>query len=46
MELMDSSLEQFYKYVYRKMGERIPENIIGKIALVVYTSFSNAETPN
>jgi len=38
MELMDSSLEQFYKYVYRKMGERIPENIIGKMALVV-TSF-------
>lgn len=35
MELMDSSLEQFYKFVYRRMNERIGENIIGQIALAV-----------
>jgi len=35
MELMDSSLEQFYKFVYRKMDERISEGIIGQIALAV-----------
>jgi mitogen-activated protein kinase kinase 4 len=37
MELMDSSLEQFYKYVYRKMKLRIGEDVIGKIALAVGT---------
>lgn len=37
MELMDVSLDKFYKYVYRKMNQRMPENIIGKIALAVST---------
>jgi len=35
MELMDASLDQFYKFVYRRMKQRMPENIIGKIALAV-----------
>ncbi len=37
MELMDASLDRFYKYVNRKMNQRMPENIIGKIALAVST---------
>jgi len=35
MELMDSSLDQFYKFVFRQMKQTLPENIIGKIALAV-----------
>jgi mitogen-activated protein kinase kinase 4 len=40
MELMDASLDQFYKFVYRRMKQRMPENIIGKIALAVSTAQS------
>jgi len=40
MELMDASLEQFYKYVFRKMNDRIPENIIGKVALATVLALS------
>ena len=35
MELMDASLEQFYKFVYRNLNERIGEDVIGQIALAV-----------
>lgn len=31
MELMDTSLDKFYKFIYEKLNQRIPENIIGKI---------------
>nr|XP_008196986.1 PREDICTED: dual specificity mitogen-activated protein kinase kinase 4 isoform X2 [Tribolium castaneum] len=33
MELMDTSLDKFYKFIYDKLGDRIPEEILGKIAL-------------
>lgn len=32
MELMDTSLDKFYKFIYEKMHNRIPEPILGKIA--------------
>ncbi|XP_013781038.1 dual specificity mitogen-activated protein kinase kinase 4-like isoform X1 [Limulus polyphemus] len=34
MELMDSSVDKFYKFVYEKMNETIPECILGKITVV------------
>ena len=33
MELMHSSLDKFYKFVYGKLHESIPEKVIGKITL-------------
>ncbi|XP_076249968.1 dual specificity mitogen-activated protein kinase kinase 4 isoform X1 [Rhynchophorus ferrugineus] len=33
MELMDTSLDKFYKFIYEKLDKRIPEPILGKIAL-------------
>ena len=33
MELMHSSLDKFYKFVYGRLRESIPENVIGKITL-------------
>ncbi|PSN32230.1 Dual specificity mitogen-activated protein kinase kinase 2 [Blattella germanica] len=33
MELMDTSLDKFYKFIYEKLNQRIPENILGKITV-------------
>ncbi|XP_050297953.1 dual specificity mitogen-activated protein kinase kinase 4 isoform X2 [Anthonomus grandis grandis] len=33
MELMDTSLDKFYKFIHEKLDQRIPEPILGKIAL-------------
>jgi len=33
MELMHSSLDKFYKFVYGRLRESIPESVIGKITL-------------
>lgn len=33
MELMDTSLDKFYKFVFEKMKSRIPETILAKITL-------------
>jgi mitogen-activated protein kinase kinase 4 len=33
MELMDTSLDKFYKYIYEKLNQRIPESILGKITV-------------
>lgn len=38
MELMDTSLDKFYKQVIDK-GQTIPEDILGKIAVSVSTSW-------
>lgn len=40
MELMDTSLDKFYKFIYEKLQRRIPESILGKItvAVSIYTS--------
>lgn len=35
MELMDTSLDKFYKFIYERMHERLPENILGKITVAV-----------
>lgn len=35
MELMSISFDKFYKYVYSSLDEVIPEEILGKITLVV-----------
>ncbi|XP_067005047.1 dual specificity mitogen-activated protein kinase kinase 4 isoform X2 [Anabrus simplex] len=33
MELMDTSLDKFYKFIYEKLKQRIPERILGKITV-------------
>ncbi|KAK3930449.1 Dual specificity mitogen-activated protein kinase kinase 4 [Frankliniella fusca] len=33
MELMDSSLDKFYKFIYENQRQRIPESILGKITV-------------
>lgn len=35
MELMDISLDQFYKFVYKKLESKIPEQMLGKISVTV-----------
>lgn len=35
MELMATSLDKFYKFVYCSLNEVIPEEILGKITLAV-----------
>ena len=32
MELMDKSLDKLYQLVYKKLNEKIPEVIVGKMA--------------
>lgn len=33
MELMDTSLDKFYKFIYERLNKRIPECILGKITV-------------
>lgn len=33
MELMDTSLDKFYKFIYERMKKRIPEQILGKVTV-------------
>lgn len=33
MEVMDTSLDKFYKFIYERLKQRIPENILGKITV-------------
>lgn len=33
MEIMSTSLDKFYKYVYERQMQRIPENILGQITV-------------
>lgn len=40
MELMSTSLDKFYKYVYCALDEVIPEAILGKITLAVGRGFT------
>jgi hypothetical protein len=37
MELMETSLDILYKLVYGKLGQAIPEDILGVVALAVST---------
>lgn len=38
MELMATSLDKFYKFVYCSLDDVIPEEILGKITLAVSCS--------
>lgn len=40
MELMDTSLDKFYKFIYEKLKKRIPEPILGKIALATVNALN------
>jgi hypothetical protein len=40
MELMDTSLEKFYKFVYKEKGEEIPESILGKIVVATVNALN------
>lgn len=40
MELMDTSLEKFYKFVYEKKREEIPEEILGKICVATVNALN------
>nr|CAH7748333.1 unnamed protein product [Callosobruchus chinensis] len=40
MELMDISLDKFYKFIYEKLKKRIPEPILGKIALATVNALN------
>ncbi|KAK7603785.1 hypothetical protein V9T40_003784 [Parthenolecanium corni] len=33
MELMDTSLDKFYKFIYERLKENIPESILGKVTV-------------
>ena len=33
MEIMDTSTDKFYKYIYEQLNENIPEIVIGKITV-------------
>lgn len=35
MELMDTSLDKFYKFIYERLKENIPESILGKVTVAV-----------
>lgn len=39
MELMSTSLDKFYRYVYCALDDVIPEEILGKITLAVSENF-------
>lgn len=40
MELMDTSLDKFYKFIYEKLKQRIPEPILGKIAVATVNALN------
>ena len=39
MELMDTSLDRFYKFVYHKLRQCIPESVLAYITLAVSVTF-------
>ncbi|KAG1663040.1 Dual specificity mitogen-activated protein kinase kinase 4 [Nymphon striatum] len=41
MELMDTSLDKFYKFVFEELKQRIPESILGKITVTVNVKPNN-----
>ncbi|XP_041941085.1 dual specificity mitogen-activated protein kinase kinase 4a isoform X7 [Alosa pseudoharengus] len=41
MELMSTSLDKFYKYVYGELDDVIPEEILGKITLVTVKALNH-----
>lgn len=37
MELMDASLDKFYKFLFERLDSQVPEEILGKITVAVRT---------
>jgi mitogen-activated protein kinase kinase 4 len=35
MELMDASLDKFYKFIFERLNQTLPEEILGKITVAV-----------
>ena len=50
MELMDISLDKFYRFTHRRLQQKIPESILGKIALAVLdvkiSAWNDTHKPN
>uniref|UniRef100_A0A183B4L6 mitogen-activated protein kinase kinase n=1 Tax=Echinostoma caproni TaxID=27848 RepID=A0A183B4L6_9TREM len=44
MEMMATSLDKFYKFVYRNIRSRIPEAVLGKIATAVISALDYLKT--
>ena len=40
MELMDTSLEKFYKFIYEVKKQEIPEEILGKIVVATVNALN------
>lgn len=40
MELMDTSLDKFYKYIYDKKQQRIPETILAKVTVATVNALN------
>lgn len=40
MELMDTSTDKFYKFIYDRLRSSIPENVIGKITVATVTALN------
>lgn len=40
MELMDTSLDKFYKYIYERKQQRIPESILAKITVATVNALN------
>ncbi len=45
MEMLHRSLHEVYKLVYDKLGERIPELVVGRMAESVSPSLPLLQTP-
>lgn len=45
MELMATSLDKFYKFVYCSLNDVIPEEILGKITLAVSVGLTSVSGP-
>ncbi|VEL35171.1 unnamed protein product [Protopolystoma xenopodis] len=44
MEMMDTSLDKFYRFVYRHMCSRIPEPVLGKITVAMVSALDYLKT--
>lgn len=40
MEVMDTSTDKFYKYIYEQLHESMPENVIGKITVATVSALN------
>lgn len=40
MEVMDTSLDKFYKFIYERLKKRIPESVLGKVTVATVTALN------